>query len=364
MSQVYCIRRRTKGKHLTYIDRQELEHLVKENEKVGKKNKKTQEQLAIILGVSEATISRELRRGRVTVRDSDWRDYVSYSADVAQDDYDRKATHKGPNLKIGNDHKLANHIEKKIIEEEYSPDAVVMEIASGKYIFETSICTRTIYNYIEWGVFANITNKDLPRQGKASKQRYRHVRKSYRNVGAKSISDRPKEADERSEYGHWEMDCIESGKGKGAACLLSLIERKTRETLIFKMPSQTQKEVKKKMDSLERKLGRKLFSEKFKTITIDNGSEFLDWITLEKSCLAQSKKRTNLYYCHPYSSWERGSNEQINGHIRRFIPKGSAISGYTNKQIKEIEEWLNNYPRRVLHGISAEEKKIQLGIAT
>src|SRR5690606_8627968 len=72
-------------------------------------------------------------------------------------------THKGPGLKIGNDHALGKHIEDKILKEKYSPDAVIMEIESGKYEFETTICTRTVYNYIEQGIFANITNKDLPR---------------------------------------------------------------------------------------------------------------------------------------------------------------------------------------------------------
>ena len=121
------------------------------------------------MGVSPSTMSRELKRGLIVLRDSEWREYESYSADVAQDDYDKKATHKGPGLKIGNDHALAKHIEDKILKEKYSPDAVIMEIESGKYEFETTICTRTVYNYIEQGIFANITNKDLPR-GKDSKE--------------------------------------------------------------------------------------------------------------------------------------------------------------------------------------------------
>jgi len=95
------------------------------------------------MGVSPATISRELKRGRVVLRDSDWRDYESYSADVAQDDHDEKATHKGPGLKIGNDHALAQHIEDKILKEKYSPDAVIMEIESGKYEFKTTICQQS-----------------------------------------------------------------------------------------------------------------------------------------------------------------------------------------------------------------------------
>ncbi len=364
MSQVYCIRRRRKGKHLEYADRQELEYLVTQNIKAPKKKKKTQGELATLLGVSPATMSRELKRGHVVLRDSEWREYESYSADVAQDDYDEKATNKGPGLKIGRDHVLAKHIEDKILKEKYSPDAVIMEIESGKYEFETMICTRTVYNYINQGVFANITNKDLPREGKTQKRGYRRVRKGLKNVGGKSISQRPEEANKRLEYGHWEMDCIESGKRKGRSCLLVLVERITRETIIFKLSSQTQDEVEKRLDRLERKMGKKRFAKKFKSITVDNGSEFLDWAMLEKSCLVQEVKRTAIYYCHPYSSWERGSNEQRNGHIRRFIPKGSDISKYTNKRIKEIENWLNSYPRRVLKGLSAIEALEKLELAS
>lgn len=353
MSQIYCIRRRTKGKHLQYTDRQELEYLVKQNHKSPRRKRKKQKELAKILGVSPATISRELRRGRVMLRDSQWRDYISYSADVAQDDYDKKAINKGPDLKIGRDHSLAKHIESKILKDKYSPDAVIMEIKAGKYEFDTSICTRTLYNYIDAGVFANLTNKDLPREGRARKRRYRRIRKAHRNVGGKSISQRPREANERLKYGHWEMDCIESGKRKGRSCLLVMVERMTRETIIRKLPSQTQDAVTKNLDRLERSMGRKRFAKKFRSITVDNGAEFLGWPALEKSCLARTKTRTLIYYCHPYSAWERGSNEQRNAHIRRFIPKGSDISQYTHKRIKEIQNWLNNYPRRVLGGLSA-----------
>lgn len=355
MSQVYCIRRRKKGKHLNFEERQELEYLIKENEKLPKKAKRTQRELAKLLGVSAATINREYKRGRIILRDSQWRDYTGYSADVAQDDYDKKATKKGVPIKIGKDHALANHIEKKIINEKYSPDAVIMELSTGKYKFETMICTRTLYNYIDKGVFLNLTNKDLPREGKTQKRGYKRVRKALKNIGGKSISQRPEQVNKRHEYGHWEMDCIESGKQNGRSCLLVLVERKFRETIIFKLSAQTQSQVKSKINSLERTLGRKRFSRKFKSITVDNGSEFLGWEALEASCLNKGLKRTQIYYCHPYSSWERGSNEQRNGQIRRFIPKGSDISKYSNKRIKEIEDWLNNYPRRVLNGMSARD---------
>src|SRR5690554_4622873 len=141
-----------------------------------------------------------------------------------------------------------------------------MELRAGKYSFKTSICTRTLYNYIDAGVFANLTNKDLPREGRTPRRRYRRVRKDHRNPGGKSISERPEEANERLEYGHWEMDCIESGKRRGRSCLLVLVERMTRETIIFKLRSQTQDEVQKRIDRLERRMGRKRFAKKFKTI--------------------------------------------------------------------------------------------------
>ena len=96
----------------------------RENHEAAKRKRKTQKQLAQLLGVSEATLSRALKRGRVELRESEWREYVRYTADVDQDDYDRKATLKGPGLKIGNDHALAKHIEQKILQEKYSPDAV------------------------------------------------------------------------------------------------------------------------------------------------------------------------------------------------------------------------------------------------
>ncbi len=135
-----------------------------------------------------------------------------------------------------------------------------------------------------------------------------------------------------------------------------LVERRSRNTLLFKLRAQTQKEVQRQLDQYEKKIGFKRFRKMFKSITVDNGSEFLDWRNLERSCVSsRGIPRTQVYYCHPYHSWERGTNEQVNGHIRRFIPKGCAIADYSTKEILEIQEWLNNYPRRVLNGKSSIE---------
>ena len=121
MSQVYCIRTRQKGKHLTFEEREELEAIVNKNNKVPKKEKLSQRQIAKRMGVSPATLSRELRRGKVILRDTQWRDIVSYSSMKAQEDYEIKASAKGPHLKIGKNKKLVKKIEYYITKEKLLP---------------------------------------------------------------------------------------------------------------------------------------------------------------------------------------------------------------------------------------------------
>jgi len=247
MSQVYCIRSRRKGKHLTFEEREELEAIVSKNNKLPKNKRLSQRQIARMMGVSPATITRELKRGEIVVRDTHWREVISYSAMKAQDGYDKKASAKGPHLKIGNNHELVRKIEEYIVKEKYSPYATIERLKDDQDYRKTPICERTLYDYIDRNSLLNVTKKDLPRKGRSRKRKYRRVTRRIRDVEAKRIDDRPKGSKERSEYGHWEMDCIESGRGKGRACLLVLVERKSRETLLFKLRSQTQKEVKRRM---------------------------------------------------------------------------------------------------------------------
>ena len=108
------------------------------------------------------------------------------------------------------------------------------------------------------------------------------------------------------------------------------------------------------LDKLEKK-HKKQFSKIFKTITVDNGSEFSYCDEMERSILYKGKKRTKFYYCHPYSSWERGSNENQNSFIRRFIPKGSKMENYTQKQIDEIAKFINSYPRELFDFRNSEQ---------
>ena len=114
------------------------------------------------------------------------------------------------------------------------------------------------------------------------------------------------------------------------------------------------KTVVKALDALERKCGAKRFRVIFKSITFDNGSEFSAAEELERSAVNKTIPRTKVYFCHPYSSWERGSNENANIMIRRKHPKGTDFEKVSARQIAETEQWINNYPRKILGYISSE----------
>lgn len=327
-----------KNKHLSERERYRIETLLKEKMDPGKIAKRLQRHLR--------TIEREIIRGTVKLLNSDLSHRTEYCADTAQRSYNLNGKNKGRLLKIGSDHKLANHIERMIIKHKYSPDAVIGQIKSKGLEFDVSICTKTLYNYIEQGVFLNITNKDLPVKRSKKKGSYRKVKIAHKNLKGTSIEERSPEIDKREEYGHWEMDCVVGKQEGSGVTLLVLSERQTREEIIYKMQNKKQESVIRVLDKLERKYGSK-FKRKFKTITVDNGCEFLDFKGLERSVLNDKKRRVKLYYAHPFSSWERGTNENSNKLIRRFIPKGIDISTIKYKDVKMIEIWMNNYPRKI-----------------
>lgn len=135
--------------------------------------------------------------------------------------------------------------------------------------------------------------------------------------------------------------------------LLVLTERLTRYEIIMKMPNRKAATVVEYLDKLERKHGKR-FRKLFKSITVDNGSEFADFAGLEKS--VYGGRRTTVYYCHPYTSCERGTNERINRDIRRLFPKGTDFSKVTDKHVQAAAQWVNAYPRELFDfGTSAEE---------
>ena len=337
-------RKRRSWKHITERERYAIEGLLKAG--------KTPAEIAEELGRSRSTIYAEIRRGTVKQRNSDLTEKCTYLADYAQRDYDLKKREKGRYLKIGNDMAFVKFVENKIKNERYSPVATLQALKENADI-RTRVCHRTLYRYIHSGIFLNVTSQDLPY--KVSKKQEKERRRiALKNAKGNSIENRPEHISTRQDMGHWEMDTVYSGKGKGKECLLVLTERKTRFEEIYYMKSRTQEEVVKALDDIERRIGLPAFISRYKTITCDNGGEFLDSIGTERSISAPDVKRTLLYYCHPFASCERASNENQNKLIRRWIPKGESIAEYKDK-IQFIQDWINDYPRKLFHGISSNQ---------
>lgn len=324
--------------HLSFTDRITLEALYK--------NKHNQTEIAAYLGVHKSTISRELRRGRYMRRNGkDYSEREEYSPDIAEKRYRENLGAKGPDLKIGNDYALAEYLEQKIVDDGYSPEAALASIRKSNCSFSVTISKQTLYRYIDIGVFNRLSNKNLP--VKRDKKKYKKVERKppARASAGTSIEKRPEEIKDREEFGHWEMDTVKGKLGVSKKSLLVLTERKSRDEIITKLASHTTGAVVAVLDQLE-KLWGDSFPTVFKSITVDNGVEFADCAGMERSAL-RDEKRTKLYYCHPYSSYERGSNEAQNRLIRRHIKKGSDFDRLPDAEIKRIEDWINNYPRRL-----------------
>lgn len=157
----------------------------------------------------------------------------------------------------------------------------------------------------------------------------------------------------RQEAGHWEMDCVESCEGSPWAAL-SLTERKTRFQLLFRIPHKNAESVVAALGRIEEHMGAKLFHQVFKTVTVDNGSEFQDCAGMEQSCL-DADKRTHLYYCHPGCPGERGSNEKQHQMVRWHLPKGTDFGKVTDERVQYVQDWINDYPRKILGWKSSRE---------
>ena len=279
--------------------------------------------IAKMLKRSPSTISRELRRNADS---SDGR----YRVDKA-DSYARGRrwrNRRGTQFEAGQ-----VELVHELMKRRWSPEQISRRL---RKLEQLSIGTTTIYRWV--------------RQDKAAggslwqrtRQLSRRYRKGYRVVdhrgkmrGKTPISQRPARVSQRREFGHWEGDTV-MGKD-GRHCLLTLVERMTRWTRIIKLPARQASEVNK---ALTRQIRQGLL--KMKSLTLDNGTEFHGFKQLQEELGIQ------IYFAQPYHSWERGTNENTNGLIRQYLPKGMCFSGVTQRQCDAIERELNDRPRKVL----------------
>ena len=347
MEQRNDARRHVGGKHFTFEERVRLEALDRALFP-GKKPANISE-LARQLGRHRSSVSREYRRATVINRNTQLEEFPVYSATKGEQIARKAALAKGPRGKLTN--VVAAQISALIIEEKLSPYAALIKLGKTAQ-HEWLPCERTVYYAIDAGLLG-VTRQQLPYKRPARPQKTTGRRMAYTNARRRSITERPLEAEDRKQYGHWEMDTVVGGTGTSPACLLVLTERMSRREIIRKIPARTQQAVKHALDGLERE-PNSIFKT-IKSLTSDNGCEFLNAEVIERSAVGHGS-RCELFFAHPYTSCERGSNENANRIVRRFIPKGVDISKFSKKQIQKIEDWINALPRKILTGLSADEK--------
>ena len=344
MEQHDCIWDVRRGKHLTKEERVVIERML-----VGGYPPTS---IAETLGRHRRTIEREIARGRVQHKDSEWHEKEVYSSDRGQDVHDLNATAKGPELKLGSNREMVEYVRARILKHRESPAVVAFRMRAAGMV--GAVCTRTLYSYIDEGLIEGVSNESLWEKRQRSQRVRRTIRPSRKApTRRQSIEQRPEHVDTREEFGHWEIDLIAGPAGSKAA-LMTLTERKTRELIVRKLKDKTHRAVRRALNAIEREYGAERFRRIFKSITADNGSEFLDVDGMQKSVFS-STPRTSIFYAHPYASWERGTNENTNRIIRRFIAKGSKIESLTRLSLHTIEQWINQYPRQIIDFQSSQQ---------
>lgn len=343
-------KRKEPGDHLSWEDRLIIERMLKK--------KCSKSVIADAVGCCRATVYNEIKRGQYEHLNNNLTTEMRYSPEIAERKYCEHLSRTGPEPKLVKDPELRSYIEQTILEKDFSPEAVLI---SGDYAiqeFEERITSvNTIYKGIDRGYFPKLTRFDLADgwHKQKSDRKSKNTECSERKKEEKrTIEDRPKEIDERTAFGHWEGDCV-LGRQGNKKCLLVFIERRTRMTVIEELAYHTADEVRKAINRIEKRMG-KAFYDVFQSITFDNGSEFSDWDGMEQA-LYRKGKRTNVYFCHPNSPQERGSNECNNKMVRRRFPKGSDFDkSVTCHSVKAAERWINDYPRKIFGGETASDR--------
>lgn len=280
------------------------------------KAKKSNRGIAKLLSKTPYIINNEIERDLVDLSFNGA--FVEYSADMAQNHYDwnRMAFGKTSVWSPEKDEIIRAGILNKL-----SPEVISQKKGMP--------CFSTIYSWIEKGWIKGICKKDLIHPRKRKKTFYKKT-KDIRKRGGLSIDLRPKVIENREEVGHFEIDLVILNKTKGEQ-LLTLTDRKTRYEIVRLIKDKRAESVHEVLKKLSKQYN-------FKSITADNGSEFMR---------LEEVMDCPIYYAHPYSSYERGTNENANRMIRRWLPKGTQSA--TAKAVADIESWMNHYPRKMFN---------------
>jgi transposase, IS30 family len=284
-------------------------------------------QIAIMLGRHRSTIGREVRRNART-HDG------SYGAEKAHG-YARarlRRCRRGPQFSDKDMARVDSLVRRK-----WSPEQIAGFFKKTRFM---SISHETIYRRLrrEKKSGGGDLWKSTRIMSKFGRKRYRSHDSRGVLPGKRHISERPAEVELRKRIGHWEGDTVMGSDMRH--CILTLVERVTGYVIIKKLRARSKAEVTKAATRAIRSHYRK-----FRTITFDNGTEFHDYKLLE------DRFTLKCYFATPYHSWERGSNENMNGLIRQYLPKGECMSRLTQARCDYIAHELNTRPRK-RHGYS------------
>lgn len=319
---------RKKGKHLTFENRCYIQIRLKDGYSI--------RAIAREIGCSPSTVANEIARGTVVLYNGHVERYKAITGQMVYDQHHANSCRHYDALEKAS---FLRYVEKHFFADHWSLDACVgRAIAERIFSKDEVVCTRTLYHYVDLGIL-EIKNHHLPEKLRRKPKKQR-VRQNKKRIG-RSIEERSPEIETREEFGHWECDLVLGAKTRDDEVLLTLAERKSRDFFLIPLADKTSASGMKAFDML-RDTYSEHFSEVFKTITTDNGSEFADLSSLEHL------SDTLVYFAHPYTSCDKGTIERHNGLIRRFIPKGKRIDSYSLQQIADIETWCNCLPRKIL----------------
>lgn len=334
MSHVHSTISKRSFKHLTPIQRGQIQALLEQ--KVAKTH------IAKQLGIARSTLYYEIKRGTAEQVNQYGKTYYRYFADTGQLVYEQRRKHSRHPFKFALVQPFLQYVTEQIKTHHLSPDAARGRAVRDKR-FPHVVSTKTLYNYINLQLIP-VKNIDLPLRVRLRISRRRARR--HRRLTGSSIEQRPEPINSRKEFGHWEIDTIVNARNQGPV-LLVLDERMTRKRHMVKIENKTAAAVKQGLQQILAQYPDTKQSV-FKSITSDNGSEFAQ--------LTEHFPSIRFYYAHPYSSFERGTNEKQNSLVRRFIPKGSDLAKVSSKTIAMIEHWINELPRKIFAYEDAESK--------
>ena len=276
-------------------------------------------QIARELGRSPSSVSREIKRNSTVP--NQYGD--SYRVQFATKSYRNRISKAHHIVRFSK--KIIKTIEERI-KESWSPEQI-----AGFYKNKGFPCFKTIYKWIHEGIIIGGDMSLLRRKGKGG---WYETRGKFSK--GKSIRKRDINVYKRLDYGHWELDTVVSGKGKAKACFITIVERKTRFYKAIKSPNRHADVV----AALIIQYLKRYPNELIKTITTDNGSEFADWRKIEQELNCE------VYFCDSFCAWQKGTNENTNGLLREFFPKGKSLNQYSQKYLDEKVSLINNRPRK------------------